>query len=201
MDMQKNYMVSIGASAGGLQSFLEFFKSLPDETGIIFTVISHLYRDYKSQLTSILEKHSRLPVLWMENNQVLKPDHIYVLPENKVAMINERTINLYSRKEDEKLNKSIDTFFSSMSVSYGDKAIGIILSGTGSDGLQGAKEIERRGGVVIVQDPLTAQFNGMPLTAISLDSPDYILKPKDMPRTILNIVASREDNYQESAGN
>jgi len=184
-----DYYVAIGASAGGLEAIETFFKNMSAETGLAFIVIQHLSPDYKSLMVELLSKHSNMEVLRAEDSMIVEANKVYLIPPNKnltifhgKLMLNERLTNRMG------INLPIDIFFNSLAEDQADKSIGIILSGTGSDGMRGIKTIKEAGGMVMVQSEDTAKFDGMPKSAISTGLVDIILAPEDMPETLLSFV-------------
>ena len=190
------FIAGIGASAGGQQALGEFFLSLPPATGIAFCVITHLQRDHTSILDRILSRHTNMKVKRMKGLDLVRPDTIYVLPEGAKAYIKEGCIFLKDRRPDEIVNHTIDDFFLSLAEDQGEKAIGLIFSGMGDDGARGVKAISENGGIVLVQDPASTAFKSMPENAIRRDSPDEILPPALLARTILDHVRKKSIELQ-----
>ena len=181
---QTYYTVGIGASAGGLESLSEFFQHIPAKLNMAFVVVTHLHRDHKSILDRLLKTDARLPVHRVEKDIKIEPGHIYVLIENTQLQIKDGELKVKTR--DKKiLNSSIDIFFESLAEDFADKAIGIILSGGGSDGLEGAKAISKAGGLILVQDPLSAKAEGMPNSIIGHDHPSAVLRPSELAETLI----------------
>jgi len=182
--MNKTYFtVGIGASAGGQKSLCEFFDHITVDANVAFVVITHLTRERRSILDYILSKHTKLPVLRVDRNMQILPGHIYVMAENTTLEVSHGWLWVNSR-DDATLNKSIDLFFNSLADEFHERAIGVILSGSGEDGLEGAQWINHMGGNVIVQDPDTAEFKGMPLAIINSDHPSAILEPAALAQEI-----------------
>jgi two-component system, chemotaxis family, CheB/CheR fusion protein len=184
-----DYVIGIGASAGGLDAINELFDNMPDNTGFSFVVIQHLSPDYKSLMAGLLARHTSMEVHEAENNMPLKPNAIYLLPSKKLMTISEGQLKLKEKVKSPLPNTAIDTFLLSLAEEKKDKAIGIILSGTGTDGSKGIEAIKSKGGIVVVQDPITAEFDGMPNSAISTGCADLILSPEMMPEEILEFVS------------
>lgn len=179
------FCIGIGCSAGGLEPACEFFQQLVEKTSAAFVVIPHLGRDYKSQFSSILEKFTSMPVHKVEDDIKLETDHVYVLAEDRMMIVEEGYLKVRRRYTREIINKSIDIFFKSMAKAYRENGIGVILSGMGNDGIEGIREIEDYHGLVIVQDPDTTDFNILPQSAINKDDPHAILPPADIARFLL----------------
>lgn len=182
------YIVSIGASAGGLEAIEQFFDNMPANSGMAFVVIQHLSPDYKSMMVEILSKHTDMPVLHVEDGALVQPNHIYLIPSKKNITLFHNKLFLTEKDLSRGFNLPIDIFFISLAKDQGQKAIAIVLSGTGSDGTRGIRAIKENDGMVIVQDPTTAKFNGMPNSAIATGLSDYILPPYSMPQELLKFI-------------
>ncbi len=179
------YIVGIGASAGGYEALWEFFSHLPPDPGAAFVVIQHLSREYKSIADKLLAKHTSLPVYKAEHNQAVEVNTIYVIPENKVITIKNRRLHLEQRSPYERINFTVDIFFHSLAADAQEKAIGIVLSGLGSDGAKGVQSIHKYRGHVMVQEPNSTIFSSMPKMAIHADSPDFILSPAKLAQALV----------------
>jgi len=188
----KFYIVAIGVSAGGLEPLHSFFSQIPVNSGIAFVVIPHLNRDYISQADKLLAKHTTMPVGWATEGQEVKPDCIYMLPINKMMTIEEGRLRLEDRPVEQRANWAVDIFFKSLAKGERAQAIGVILSGAGSDGTLGAIAIHDEQGIVMVQDPQTADFTGMPQSAILKDHPNQILSPKRLAHALMAFVSLEE---------
>jgi two-component system chemotaxis response regulator CheB len=179
------FIVAIGSSAGGLPPLKEVFAALPVKTNAAFVLVPHLITNYKSNLDIILSKHTHMPIVWASHQLRLQQGIIYLLPEGKIMTVKDGHLMLRKRYRAEVVNNAIDVFFSSLAKEAKEKAIGVILSGGGNDGLAGVKHIAFNNGLVIVQDPKTAEFPYMPRSIIKLEHPDFILSPKDMAGKIV----------------
>jgi two-component system CheB/CheR fusion protein len=173
-------VIAFGISAGGMPPLKKILSMLPDDLHAAIVIIPHLYPHYRSRLDQILTREIARPVLRISTGMYIQPGNIYALPEGQVLSIHNGRFQLSPRSEDEKINKAIDHFFISLAEDAGDQSIGIILSGAGYDGIQGAKAIEDEKGIIIVQDPQTAQFPMMPNGLIAYDHPDYVLTPEEI---------------------
>jgi len=178
------YVVGIGASAGGFEALIDFFNHLPAKPNAAFIVVRHLLRNTPSFQEKLLASHTPMKVIRAENNQKVYPNQVYMLPENYYITIEQGILFLQKRNED-KINRAIDVFFSSLAHDQKQRAIGIILSGLGSDGTEGANALHANGGMVMVQQPATAQFSSMPQMAISGDDPDAILSPGKLAQMLI----------------
>ena len=183
------YMAAIGVSAGGMEPLHEFFAHIPLDSGIAFIVVPHLNRDYVSIADKLLAKHTTMPVWWARQGQEVKPDHIYMLPINKMMTIEKGYLQLQDRQVQDRSNWAVDIFFTSLAKAQQAYAIGIVLSGAGSDGTLGAIAIHHEQGMVMVQDPQTAEFTSMPRSAILKDHPMQILSPERLAQALLTFVA------------
>lgn len=181
------YVVGIGASAGGLEALEKFFSNAQPDSGMAYVVIQHLSPDYKSLMADLLSRRTELPVLVAQDGMLVEPNHVYLIPPKQSITIFHRKLFLTDR-ETGLLYLPIDIFFQSLAQDLGEKAIGVILSGTGSDGSRGLRAIKENGGLVIVQDEKSAKFDGMPRSAIATNLVDYILPPEHMAREMLNYV-------------
>jgi two-component system, chemotaxis family, CheB/CheR fusion protein len=174
------YIVGLGASAGGFDALTKFLKHLPADTGAAYVIIQHLWPSYESQTHKLLASYTEMPLVKVSGKTNLKPDHIYVIPENKSLQLNQEGLYLEDRIASNMPNLVIDIFFESLANVKKEKAVGIILSGTGSDGAKGVQFIKAAGGMVMVQSPQSASFDSMPNVSISSDHPDYIAPPEDL---------------------
>lgn len=173
------FAVGIGASAGGLDAYKELLSYLPVDTGMAFIFIQHLSPKHKSFLPEILGRMTEIPVIKVKNGTILKSNHIYVMPPN-VTMLLKKGVFALKKRNNETIHQPINRFFESLSEDQAEKAISIILSGTGSDGAEGSKIIKANGGISFAQSPETAKYDSMPSNAIVLDDIDFILSPKEI---------------------
>jgi two-component system CheB/CheR fusion protein len=182
------YVVGIGASAGGLEALREFFGNTPPDSGIAYIVVSHLAPDHKSIMGQLLQKSTKLPVVEAEEAMQVRPNHVYVIPPAKEMSILGGQIQLLDPAPNKEVRYPIDFFFRSLAQDQGERAIAVVLSGTGTDGTRGIKDIKTEGGLVIVQDSQDAQYTGMPLSAVETGLADYVLPARKMPKTIVDYV-------------
>lgn len=188
-----NYIVGIGASAGGLEALQKFLTALPSDTGLSFIIVQHLSPDYKSLLSEILSKYTDMSVFQVESGMEIHPNCVYVIQPGKNMRISAGKLFLNAQKERE-LNFPIDTFFRSLAEYAGSKAISIILSGTGSDGSNGIKAIKENEGMILVQDYESAKFDGMLRSAIRTGLVDIQLSPESMVAELVHIVSLNKKN-------
>ncbi|PZX53136.1 two-component system CheB/CheR fusion protein [Algoriphagus ratkowskyi] len=177
------YIIAIGASAGGMEAIHLLFDHTPED-GVAYVIIQHLSPDHKSFMSALLAKHSKLKISIAENGMYVEPNLVYLMPQGKYMTIKDRRLFLTDIIAKHP-NTAIDIFFDSLASSHKDKSIAVILSGTGSDGTKGIAAIKRHGGFVIVQDPLSAKFDGMPNSAILSGNVDVILSPDRIPKEII----------------
>ena len=182
-------VVAIGASAGGLEALEQFFAHTPADTGFAYVVIQHLAPDFKSMMDELLRRHTNMPVFIAENNLPLRPDGIYLIPPRVDMIISSGRLLLSERDTSAGLNLPIDLFFRSLALDLGPAAIGVVLSGTGSDGSRGVVSIHEAGGLVVVQDPETATFDGMPRSALATGVVGARLPPELMPAYLIEHAA------------
>lgn len=194
MSQYNFYIVGVGASAGGQTALKEFFSGIPADTPAAFVVVTHLSRDYKSSLHNIISGFTRLQVSKIGKYTKPEPGHVYVMPEDVVAKIENGFLTLVPRPHDNVINKSINIFFESLAREQQSKAVGVVLSGMGSDGADGALKIFLGGGDVLVQDPESTQFNSMPMATILKDHPDYILPPKELGVKLAEMIKMKSDD-------
>jgi two-component system, chemotaxis family, CheB/CheR fusion protein len=170
-------LVGIGASAGGLEPLIDLFSNVPPDTGMAFVVVPHLAPDQKSHLAEIISQKTSMPVTQIANGTRPEPNHIYVLPPKSFVTLAEGVLALEPRLEDNHPQLPVDRFFRSLAAHQKNRAIGVILSGTDSDGALGLKTIKGEGGIAIVQQPESARFPGMPRSSIAADHVDLIATP------------------------
>ena len=181
-------VVGVGASAGGLEALQDFFKNMPDNPGTAFVIIQHLSPDYKSLMDELLARHTNMKIHRVKDGMELKPNHIFLIPPRKNMTIFKGRLYLSEQDYNRAINMPIDIFLRSLAQDQGKNAIGIILSGTGSDGTLGIRAIKENGGMVIAQDDRSAKFDGMPRSSISTGMVDYILTSGEMPEALINFI-------------
>jgi len=169
-------VVGIGASAGGLEALLQILKQLPDEPGLPLVVVQHLSPLHKSLLSELLQEATRMPVAQVEDETALAPNHVYVIPPDRFLELDAGRLRL--RPHPGAGSHPIDSFFRSLARGAGPGAVGVVLSGTGSDGATGLREIHAAGGITIAQDPESAEHDGMPRAALATGVVDLVLRPE-----------------------
>ena len=195
-DMSVNILphcvVGIGASAGGLEALQQFLTFLPSNTGMAFVIIQHLAPNHKSMLVDILGKYNSMPITEIEDGMLVERNHIYMIPPKYNVEIHNNVLNLKEQNSQE-ISHPIDIFFRSLANAYENRSVAVILSGTGSDGTNGIRAIKEQNGMIIVQSPESAKFDGMPRNAISTGFVDLMLKPDSIARELAHIAKSVVD--------
>src|SRR5262245_47708729 len=189
------FVVGVGASAGGLEALEQFFGAMPEDTGMAFVVVQHLSPDFKSVMDELLGRRTKIPVLLVTDAMQVEPNRIYLIPSRKEMIIAGGRLLLSDKGASQELTLPIDIFFRSLAQDMGERAIGVVLSGAGSDGARGIRDIHAAGGLVLCQDEATAVFDGMPRSARDTGVIDYVVPPMEMPRMLLDH-ARREREVQ-----
>jgi len=187
-----NYIIAIGASAGGMEEINAFFDHTPLD-GVSYIIIQHLSADFKSRMVELLAKHSKLVVKEAENGQAVKSNEVYLIPNNKYMIIRGNRLFLTVKEKANGPHLTINHFFNSLAEDYGKKAIAIVLSGLGSDGTEGIRAIKKVGGLVIARNPETTSFGSMPSSAIATGLVDFVLEPELMPVAIEDYIKYGDD--------
>lgn len=191
-------IVGLGASAGGVEAFQQFVRKIPLDSGMAYILVLHLPANHESLLPAILSKSTQLPVLEITDDINLVPDHIYTIPENKILITVDGVLKLLPRHTSQPINYSIDIFFNSLGEAHQNNAVGIVLSGTGSDGTLGLKAIKKYGGVTFAQEPSSATFPQMPQSAIAAaGTVDFVLLPEDMPAQLVKLRQAVNNNFPD----
>ncbi len=174
-------IVGIGASAGGLEALEQFFKNVPEDCGMAFVVIQHLDPTHVGMMAELLQRITQLKVFQATDQIKVSPCCVYVIPPNKSMSILNGNLHLFDPVETRGLRLPIDIFFRSLANDRQEKSIGVILSGMGSDGSLGLKSIKEKNGLVLVQDPSTAKFDGMPFSATESVNADIVAPANELP--------------------
>ena len=184
-------IVGIGASAGGLAAFSAFFAGMPSdrEPGMAFVLVQHLAPDHESILTELIRRNTRMRVFEVEDGMVLQINCAYIIPPNRDMAVLNGSLQLLEPALARGYRLPIDYLFRSLAQDQRERAIGIVLSGTGSDGTLGLRAIKGEGGMVIAQTPESSAFDGMPLSALATGLVDFTLAPADMPAQLISYVA------------
>lgn len=183
-------IIAVGASAGGLEALKAFFTNIPKNDPSAYVVIQHLSPDYKSMMGELLQKSSNLPIVEIADGMKIDPGHIYLIPPKNNLLLEDNHLHLTEKPHDQSLNLPIDMFFESLAKQRKEQAIGVILSGTGSDGTRGARAIKENDGMIMVQDPEQAKFDGMPHSAINTGLVDYVLPVENMASELQNFLTA-----------
>jgi two-component system, chemotaxis family, CheB/CheR fusion protein len=180
------YIVGVGASAGGLEALEKLFANMPRYTGMAFVVVQHLSPDFKSLMNELLARRTDIAIDRVENGMLVEPDRIYLIPPKKEMIIAGGRLLLSDKGSSGDLSLPIDIFLRSLAQDAQGRAIGIILSGSGTDGSRGIQDIHEAGGLVMCQDTESAKFDGMPRSARDTGAVDYVMAPEEMPRALLD---------------
>jgi two-component system CheB/CheR fusion protein len=178
-------VVGIGASAGGLAALKKFLDNVPHDSGLAFVVVVHLSPDHESHLAELLQPHVRFPVEQVNQTTIIQPNHVYIIPPNANLNAIDTHLRLTKLEERRQERAPIDYFFRTLASTHDGHAIAVVLTGTGSDGTLGVKDIKANGGVVIVQDPTEAEYDGMPQSAIATGLVDFVRPVAEIPASIL----------------
>ena len=180
-DSKENfYIVGIGASAGGLEAFEQFFTHMPENSGMAFILIHHLDPTHKNIMSDLLTRYTKMKIFQAEDGMKVRPNCVYIIPPNKDMSILHRVLQLLEPKEIRGFRHPIDFFFRSLAEDQGERAICIVLSGTGTEGTLGLRAVKGEGGLVIVHDPKTVKYDGMLASAVATGLVDYVLPPEKM---------------------
>src|SRR6266478_863976 len=180
-------VVGIGASAGGLEAFTKLLQKLPADTGMALVLIQHLDPKHESILTALLARSTRMPVHEASNRLRVEPNHVYVIPRDATMQIADTRLYLTRRLGAGEKHMPVDCFFQSLAAAQKGKAIGVILSGTGSDGTAGLAAIKSEGGITFAQELSSAKFDGMPRSAIIAEVVDFVLPPEEIAKELAHI--------------
>ncbi len=180
-------IVAIGASAGGLEALRQLFACLPADTDMAFVVIQHLDPERPSMLASVLAGDARMPVVEVAAGMRAEPNQVYVIPPDADLSIHEGLLTLIPRQQTHKLHLPIDSFFRALAADSSERAIGVVLSGSASDGTEGLRAIKAAGGITFAQEPESAQFRSMPESAIAADVVDFRSTPEEIARELVRL--------------
>ncbi len=180
-------VTAIGASAGGVEAFTELMRDLPADTGMAFVLIQHLDPRHHSILTELVSRETKMAVKEVTDGMRLLPNCVFVIPPNTTMTLSDHVLKLSPRGDAPGMHMPIDHFMRSLAEEQGPRAIGVILSGFGSDGTLGLAEIQAQGGVTFAQDETTAKYDGMPRSATAAGYVDYVLPPKGIAQELARI--------------
>jgi len=174
-------VVGMGASAGGIEAFSKFFDAMPHDSGAAFVLVLHLDPTRESHMATVLAAHTTMPVVQVEDQMQILPNHVYVIAPDRDLTVTAGVLHLIKPAEKRGHRHPVDVLFRSLAADQGERVIAVVLSGTGSNGTDGLKEVRAAGGLILVQDPETAKFDGMPRSAIAAGMADHVLAPEAMP--------------------
>ncbi len=183
------HIVGMGGSAGSLEAFEEFFRNMPADSGMAFVLVSHLDPTHKGVMPELLQRVTSMKVHQVRDGMKVQPNHVYVIPPNKDMSLMHGTLQLLKPSMPRGLRMPIDFFFRHLAEDQGEMAIGIILSGMGTDGTLGLKAIKEKLGMAMVQDTNSAKYNGMPQSAINTGLADYIAQANELPEKLMGYVS------------
>jgi two-component system, chemotaxis family, CheB/CheR fusion protein len=199
-------IVGIGASAGGLEALSDLLTHLPDDTNMAFVIVQHLAPDHESRMTELLARRTHMNVLQVSDGMRIEPNHVYIIPPNRDLGVLHGTLQLLHRREAQRPHLPVDHFLAALAQDQGDRAIGVVLSGSGSDGALGLTAIKAEGGITLAQDPATAQYDGMPRSAMAAGCVDFVRPPDGIARELAQIAAHpyvrrqpAEDKFADTA--
>jgi two-component system CheB/CheR fusion protein len=191
-------VVGIGASAGGLDAFKKLIRAIPENSGMAYILVQHLDPAHESILADLLQRVTTLPVQEITDNIQVVADHIYIIPANKLLTATDGVLRLSDRLPKNLRNMPIDLFFTSLAEVHQSHAIGVVLSGTATDGTMGLKAIKDHGGITIAQELKSAAYDGMPQSAIDANVVDYILSPEKIPGQLLALTNALKAGIPDS---
>jgi two-component system CheB/CheR fusion protein len=180
-------VVGIGASAGGLQAYTEFLEALPANTGMAFVIVQHLAAEHESLLATLLSRATPMPVIEVHDEPGIEPNCIYVIPPNRSMVILDGKLRLMDRAPG--IHRAVDIFLEALAENYDHRAIGVLLSGTGNDGMMGMQAVKAAGGITFAQDS-TAVHTGMPNSAINAGCVDFVLAPREIAGEIARLAGA-----------
>jgi two-component system CheB/CheR fusion protein len=185
--VQAMQIVGVGASAGGLEAFTQLPRALPENTGMAFVLVQHLEPRHESMLTNLLSRATAMPVHEVRERMRIEANHVYVIPSNTDVSLMDGLLHVVGRKAPAGHHLPIDYFFRSLAETRKSQAIGVILSGTASDGTAGLEAIKAEGGITFAQEPESAKYNGMPRNAIAAGCVDFVLAPERIAAELARI--------------
>ena len=183
-------VVGIGASAGGLQALQAFFEALPKKTGLAFVVVTHLHPDHESHLAELIQTRTPMPVRQVTSRTQIVPDHVYVIPPNHNILVTDSHLDVSKFNEPHGHRTPVDDFFRSLAREH-NNPVAVILSGSGTDGAVGIKDVKEAGGLLMVQDPRDAEYDGMPAAAVATGVVDAVLPVRELAQKLLEFVRSK----------
>src|SRR6185312_12661836 len=192
-------VVGVGASMGGLDAFKRLIRAIPQHSGMAFILVQHMEPTHESMLPELLQKVTRIPIEEITDHVLVKPDHIYIIPANKILIAVDGHLQLSPRPPKNERNMPIDVFFTSLAAVHQSRAIGVVLSGTATDGTLGLTAIREQGGFTFAQEPASAGARGMPDSAIDAEVVDFILAPENIPDQLAHLAQAFMSNPAEDS--
>jgi two-component system, chemotaxis family, CheB/CheR fusion protein len=192
-------VAGVGASAGGLESLERFFRALPARTGVAFVIVQHLSPDHRSLMAELFTRFTPMPVKEARHGEHVEADHIYLLPPGKEIEISQGSLQVTDRGAERYLSFPIDRFLTSLAGECGPRAVAVVLSGSGSDGSRGIRRVHAMGGLVLVEDPELAAFDGMPRAAIEAGTVDAVMSAEGLARALLEHATTGELPHGEAS--
>lgn len=192
-------LIGIGASAGGLDAAKRLVGAMPADSGMALIIVMHLDPSHESHIAELLNSVTAMQVVQAADEQAIEPNRVYVIAPDRVLKIHGGVLRSTGPRAPHGERKPVDTLFSSLAVDQKARAVGVILSGTGNNGSSGLRDIKTAGGLCIVQDPETAQFDGMPRNAIDTGVADYVVPPEDIPRILLEYAGQPQARASDEA--
>ena len=193
------FVAGVGASAGGLESLERFFRAMSPRSGVAFVIVQHLSPDHKSLMEELFTRFTTIPVREARHGERVEADHIYLLPPGKEIEIADGCLQVTDRPTDRYLSFPIDKFLTSLAAECETRSVAVILSGTGSDGSRGIRRVQGSGGLVLVEDPEAAAFDGMPRAAIEAGAADAVLSAEGLARALIEHVTTGELPHGEAS--
>ncbi|MDQ3917089.1 MAG: histidine kinase, partial [Acidobacteriota bacterium] len=178
-------VVGLGASAGGIKALKEFFARAPPDSGMAYVVILHLSPEHESHLAEVLQAATEMPVTQVRGSVRIKPNRVYVIPPNRSLAINDGRLALSRVKGVEERRAPVDIFFRTLAESKHERAVSVVLSGTGADGSMGMKRVKELGGICVAQDPREAEYSDMPRHSVATGLVDYVLPVAEIPQRLV----------------
>jgi two-component system CheB/CheR fusion protein len=183
-------VVGLGASAGGLEALLRFLENMPAGNGMAFIIILHLSPQHESNAAEILQRSTSMPVVQVDARTAIEADHVYVIPPSHDLAMNDGHLELSEPTRINGMHLAIDLFFRTLAQVHQERAVAIVMSGTGADGAVGLARVKEQGGITMAQSPEDAQYDGMPKAAIGTSMVDFVLNAVDMPQRLMALWAN-----------
>lgn len=184
-------IIGIGASAGGLEALNAFLSNVPENSGLSFVIVQHLDPTHNGILAELLQRTTMMKVIQVKENTLVQPDCVYIIPPGKKMSIAHGTLNLLDYPAHHAQHLPIDFFFLSMADDLQEKGVGVLLSGTGTDGTLGLKAVKEKGGAIFIQEPSSAKFDSMPRSAIEAGLADVVSPAESLPSKIISFLGHK----------